>query len=944
MGPLAAAYRWRRERSYAGGVLPAWRPGVERGEVTGATMRLDWWDRHSNTFLDEHLAGDKEIVRVATGFFSASGYDLLRQHFDDCRLNVFVGYDERSQEELQRTFLDEFFAQLGNWQADRYAAVAAMVEKLDADELRVMDARARSRDHAKVYIVDNQRVIVGSVNLTRSGLLHNFEGATVVTDPEQVADWIVKFESYWNAPDTIDISGALLDRLRAWLQLRRPWEVYLKAALELLRAQRPWAPRDTYRVPAEYQMVVIKRALRQLREHRGAMIVASTGLGKTVMGSHIAVELKREGRIGNALVLGPRAVAEEWRERLESGEVPVRVYTSDLLDRKLDGNQYGKTREVVDLLERLDDRWLIIVDESHRFKNRVNGPATQRRSFTRLLSAVATSNCHVLLLTATPFAAEQENINNQLLLLPHTGPNSAARLDFTPGAHPWRIASVAELSELAVATVLNTPYVAKTFAHRDHEADADFILYPDGSRWYLPRLRVRRVQAPLIAEEALTPLLNDRRFQHAPAPIVTREGVRMLDDTVEERVCLSWASSPWELKRVLENVSSDAYGVRFYAPLAERQRMLRPIIDRLDGMRHVHDPKFMRAYAVVRAELAKGNKVVLFSERYATAGYLEQGLRRLLPQHGERIACTVEKVKGAWGLKDHRREVAPLIRHFAPQANRGENGLVPEDRYDVFITTDAYAEGVNLQDSSVLISYDIAWTADTIIQRAGRVMRFWSRPRDVQLICFTVDKELNLQVGPVASRPSRRLQRLEARLEEATVLSEIPILPEDEAAYPALAKLSTIEIQEAEIDRAMLEAPELSEVSRVLEDYTQLNRHRDQAEALDDDIATAFVTDEVTVPTLLTLLRTEHGPVRVRYDTHTHTAQEVSENEFFGLLRCEETTELALVDPARVEGARHEAVAAWLGMGLEQDERLVVEHVCSALLMPTSSDALLVLG
>lgn len=903
-------------------------------------MQLDWWDRRSSSFLDEHLTGEKELVRVATGFFSASGYALLRQHFVDCRLNIFVGYDERSRHELGQSFLKEFLLHLGNWHADRYSTVAAMVEKLAAGELHVMDARARSRDHAKVYIIDNRKAIVGSVNLTQSGLLHNFEGATVVTAPEQVADWIAKFEAFWNAPDTIDISGALLERLREWLKLRRPWEVYLKAALELLQAEEPWAPRESYRVPAEYQMVVIKRALRQLRSHRGAMIVASTGLGKTVMGTHIGVELKREGRIGNVLVLGPRAVAEEWRERFESGEVAVRVYTADILDKRLRNDQHGKTRELVDKLKLLDDRWLVIIDESHRFKNRRNGPERERLSFTRLLAAVKDSGCSVLLLTATPFAAEQDNLNNQLLLLPHTSPDTSERLDFTPGAHPWRVSNIEELSELPVATVFNTPYVAKNYARRDPDNGADFITYPDGSKWYLPRLRLKRVQVPLALEEELAPLLNSRLFRHEPAAIVTRDGIRRLDDTVEERVCLSWASSPWELQRVLVKVATDQYDVQFYASLAERESKLQPIRDHLDRMGFEDDRKFEIVCELVRSELLKGNKVVLFTERYATAGYLEAGLRQRLPHLAGRIACAVESDKGEWRLKDHDRQIAPMIRHFAPKANKYEDKSLPDDRYDVFITTDAYAEGVNLQDSNVLVSYDIAWTADTIIQRAGRIMRFWPEPREVQLICFTVDKRVNLHVGPVASRPSHRLRRLEERLERASVLSEIPILPEDEESYPTLRHLSKIEIREQDLELDLLEAPELSEVSRVLEDYTQLNHHRDEALALEDDIATALVSDKVATPTLLAVLRTTDGPVRLCYDTRTRVAQEVSENEFFRLLRCDEGTELAAVDPASVESERHFAVTAWIGASAGPNERDDVEHVCSALLVPNRRDTL----
>ena len=41
--------------------------------------------------------------------------------------------------------------------------------------------------------------------------------------------------------------------------------------------------------------------------------------------------------------------------------------------------------------------------------------------------------------------------------------------------------------------------------------------------------------------------------------------------------------------------------------------------------------------------------------------------------------------------------------------------------YDVLITTDAFGVGINLQDASVVINYDAAWTAISPIQRAGRV-------------------------------------------------------------------------------------------------------------------------------------------------------------------------------------------------------------------------------
>jgi hypothetical protein len=115
--------------------------------------------------------------------------------------------------------------------------------------------------------------------------------------------------------------------------------------------------------------------------------------------------------------------------------------------------------------------------------------------------------------------------------------------------------------------------------------------------------------------------------------------------------------------------------------------------------------------------------------------------------------CVADTPDGP-ALKDFDREVLTLIKGFAPVANADKisprEKLVP---YDVFISTDAYSTGVNLQDASVVINYDLAWTPDVIIQRAGRILRFWHQPRRVDFIVFVGDfQDQNL----VRKNPDRR--------------------------------------------------------------------------------------------------------------------------------------------------------------------------------------------
>lgn len=47
----------------------------------------------------------------------------------------------------------------------------------------------------------------------------------------------------------------------------------------------------------------------------------------------------------------------------------------------------------------------------------------------------------------------------------------------------------------------------------------------------------------------------------------------------------------------------------------------------------------------------------------------------------------------------------------------------PADAIDVLVATDVSPEGQNLQDSHIVVNYDLPWAIIRLIQRAGRVDR-----------------------------------------------------------------------------------------------------------------------------------------------------------------------------------------------------------------------------
>ncbi|MBT2397862.1 SNF2-related protein [Streptomyces sp. ISL-100] len=95
-----------------------------------------------------------------------------------------------------------------------------------------------------------------------------------------------------------------------------------------------------------------------------------------------------------------------------------------------------------------------------------------------------------------------------------------------------------------------------------------------------------------------------------------------------------------------------------------------------------------------------------------------------------------------------KAHIAAVLGHFAPLTAAdlsGEIGAeIPEDLYDLLITTDMLAEGVNLQQAGVVIHYDLPWNPKILEQRLGRIDRLGS-PHP-QVTSYTVLPDVGLDL------------------------------------------------------------------------------------------------------------------------------------------------------------------------------------------------------
>lgn len=172
---------------------------------------------------------------------------------------------------------------------------------------------------------------------------------------------------------------------------------------------------------------------------------------------------------------------------------------------------------------------------------------------------------------------------------------------------------------------------------------------------------------------------------------------------------------PQEMLDAVEHLDREEYDVA--AMMTETFRDLNQLLHFLAEARKFeprHDDKLQKLVRLLKAKEFAGQKVLIFTEFADTARYL----RRELDQAGIDGIAQVDSA-----TKANRAEV---IRSFSPYYNGTSSGeLAKQDRAEtrVLISTDVLSEGLNLQDASRMINYDIHWNPVRLMQRIGRVDR-----------------------------------------------------------------------------------------------------------------------------------------------------------------------------------------------------------------------------
>ncbi|MDW8012025.1 MAG: helicase-related protein [Bacteroidota bacterium] len=488
--------------------------------------------------------------------------------------------------------------------------------------------------------------------------------------------------------------------------------------------------------PRVYQFVPLLMALR-LQPVR-LFIADDVGVGKTIEALLIARELLDRGEIRRLCVLCPPYLCEQWASELAQKfnlePVVIRSGTVSQLERLAPAGksiyEYFPVQVAsIDFVKTDRNRHLflqfcpelVIVDEVHGAAA-AQGRLQQERH--ALLKELAKDpNRHLILLTATPHSGIEEAFRSLLALLdPRFGQWNIAELTDEQRAElarhfvqrtradilqDWESAPPFPKREATDATYeLSGPYL-ELFRHT-----YDFCseLVQTGQRLDERRRRVRYWGALALLRCVMS------SPKAAIAALTNRIGLPTEGEDSPDLAFRPFVFESAEDYTEDESPTPPVEATETTLPESDQRRLreLALLAEQLCGPKH--DAKLRRAAELVQGPLSEGFHPILWCRYVATAEYVAEHLRSVLPPEVQ-VLCITGR------MSDDERQ--SRIRELDP------------DRPRVLVATDCLSEGVNLQEYfTAVIHYDLPWNPNRLEQREGRVDRYGQPAKVVRVVRF----------------------------------------------------------------------------------------------------------------------------------------------------------------------------------------------------------------
>jgi len=419
-------------------------------------------DNRSEKLVDHinEILGSTESGRFAVGYFFLSGLESIAKslaHVKELRLLIGNTTNHETIEQMvegyrrlelvsdkveEQSFPKKTEARrMALETAENIRATIELMDQTDGAEAtvkilaRLIEEKrlkvriyTKGRMHAKAYIftygdsfnVLGEKItkhetgiaVVGSSNLTLSGVSHNTELNVIVPGNNNHDELVRWFDELW--AESQDFDESLMNEMQqSWaLAPVRPYDIYMKTLYALVKDRLEddedrgilWDDEITKQL-ANFQKVAVHQAVQIIRDYRGAFVADVVGLGKSFIGAAIVKHFERTDH-ARPLILCPAPLIEMWENYNETYELNANVLSIGYLFE----HSTGSGNLLLDSVK-YKDRDFILIDESHNFRY----TGTQRYKVVQdYMAANPSRRC--CLLTATPRNKSAWDVYSQIKL------------------------------------------------------------------------------------------------------------------------------------------------------------------------------------------------------------------------------------------------------------------------------------------------------------------------------------------------------------------------------------------------------------------------------------------------------------------------------------------------------------------------------------------------
>ncbi len=401
-------------------------------------------------FLADKIS-DNSVLSVVSAYFTIYAYEALADRLDRVETLRFLFGEPRFIATLDPEKTDKKSFKIedeGLELANRLQQkeIARRCAEWIRDKVEIRSIRQTNLLHGKLYHIHDghrEHAILGSSNFTLRGLglsaTPNIELNLIVDSDRDRADLKAWFDDIW-ADDKLvaDVKDEVLSYLSQLYVNHPPEFIYFKTLFHVferfLSGQADDAQlfdrtaivdTDIWKALFDFQKDGAKGAIHKINAHNGCILADSVGLGKTY--TALAVIKYHELRNQRVLVLCPKKLRDNWTVFLAQNNSELNPFLKDRFAYTvLSHTDLSRETGKVDGVDLAALNWgnfdLIVIDESHNFRNNVKGKRDEdgnviRKSrYERLMQDIiqAGVKTKVMLLSATPVNNDLKDLRNQI--------------------------------------------------------------------------------------------------------------------------------------------------------------------------------------------------------------------------------------------------------------------------------------------------------------------------------------------------------------------------------------------------------------------------------------------------------------------------------------------------------------------------------------------------